>query len=119
MPPFLHFYKSSFYNNLRFIPGSFDIGRWFRAIDIACEYVGEYDRIVIKRGDPMCYVRFNTPNNKKIKLVRIRPDKEIEDLCQTTTSTKEYVPGLSLETLYKKFLTIRRKKYIDKLRIDR
>jgi len=120
MPPYLHMHNLTWCKNMRFVPGSFDIGSWYRAIDIACEYTGEYDAITIKRGDPMCYVRFRAPNDEKANLVRIAANDEIKRLIDTATMTKEYVTGLSLKELYRRFIKIKRKtSYIERLRLDR
>jgi hypothetical protein len=61
------------------IPGEFDIHAWQRSINWSIEWRNTSQPLIIKRGDPLCYVKFIVHNDpaKKIQLVRLRASDEL------------------------------------------
>ena len=73
-PPFMH--NAKWNNNV--IGGSFDIQKWIRSISWGFVFDKIGDSINIKRGDPLCYVKFTTPKlTEPIKLVETEFTPEI------------------------------------------
>ena len=66
--------------------------------------------IDIKRGDPLCYLRFNT--HKKVKIEQIPFTQELEDYGKATTSLKNFIHGMSLPKMYERFRRMRRPKLL-------
>lgn len=66
-PAFLHAVEPRL-RRLRPIPGAFNIGRWFRPIDFTFELDLADGDIKLRKGDPVLYLRFITPNNESIRL---------------------------------------------------
>lgn len=100
LSPFMH--KSSFCNNGYIVPGSYDISKWFRAVNPALQFYNNLDKsIKSDKGDPLMYINFKTHDNVKLK--RFYMTKELEDIASGTTSYKKYDPNRSLSYLYDKF----------------
>lgn len=110
VPPFLHMYKLPYFKYLRTIPGAFNIHSWVRPFDFAYEIFTDNAVIDIKRGDPLCYLRFNT--HKKVKIEQIPFTQELEDYGKATTSLKNFIHGMSLSKMYERFRRMRRPKLL-------
>lgn len=79
---------------LRLIPGHFNIGAWQRPVFPTFEMI--QDRVIIKRGDPLMYIRFKTANiNEMFKLERLERTEEIDHSINSCLSLKNFVKGLS------------------------
>jgi hypothetical protein len=107
LPPTWH--KNSFQNNINVLGATFDISKWARPLNFAFEIIDDTKPIVIKRGDPLYYVRFNTLN--KVKLVKQEPTKEIENLIMMCVNVKSYSSNNSMQKNYSLM-----KRIIDKLK---
>ena len=61
------------------IPGEFDIHAWQRSISWAMEWKDTAQPLIIKRGEPLCYVNFivHTDPSKKIQLVRLKASDDL------------------------------------------
>ena len=108
--PFLHMHELSYFKYLRSICGAFNIYSWVRPLDFAYEIVTDNAVIDIKRGDPLCYVRFVTDKNVSIKQIPLTT--QLEDYAKATTTLKSLRPGLPLQKMYDLFLKIRRPKLL-------
>lgn len=106
--PYLHF--NSFTENANALTGCYDCGQWFRPIQGAFVCDMSKNEIVfdIKRGDPYCYISFDT--DEKVQLQKFYLNNEIETLIQQTTQLKEVgkvSPGkvrpMSMAECYKQF----------------
>lgn len=80
-------------NNVRIIPGHFNIGKWSRHIEYAVE-LGRPDGVFkLKRGDVMFYVRFASPTDPharvQLKESTITPEKRVE-MTQNTQLKYNY-----------------------------
>jgi hypothetical protein len=99
--PFMH--NSDLLNNVRVISGKFDISKWIRPIDYAFEIIDESKPIIIKRGDPLYYIRFSTEKN--INFIRIYPHddifKYVKKASRNCVMIKQFIYGNTLEKNYK------------------
>jgi len=100
MSPSMH--KNEFLNNTRLICGKFNIGKWIRPLDYAFEIIDDTKPLVIKRGDPLYYIRFLT--DKDVNFVKVLHSddlyKNLMQAVQSSTRVKQYVPGNTLEKNY-------------------
>jgi len=86
---------------LRLISGTFNIHKWFRPTDFAFEFINENEPIVIKRGDPLFYVKFKTPKDEKIVLKQKHFDESVFNNVKSCTNLKNAIPKCPLKVLYK------------------
>lgn len=78
----------------RVMPGSFNIYNWQRPVVPTFEMLE--NRVVIKRGQPLLYVRFKTENFKDtIILEKIERTKELDHTVNSCLSVKTYQKNLS------------------------
>jgi hypothetical protein len=87
--------------NVRVIPGKFNAYKWTRVVDFAFEVIDETKPLVLKRGDPLFYVRFETANNSKVTLEHQVYTHEMLEIPRAVEQLKYRVPFLSLEAMYK------------------
>ena len=82
------------------IPGTFDIGKWFRQIEFAFYLKDEYDEFKIKEGDIYQYIKFHTDEKIIFKQFKVTP--KLQDLIYDIDWAKDFrVPKLrSLEEYY-------------------
>lgn len=66
-PAFMH--KNDFTEKTTVIPGEYDIGKWTRPVEVVFEIRSNREKIQIKKGDAISYVKFLTDDS--IKLVNI------------------------------------------------
>jgi hypothetical protein len=99
--PFLEWNRS---NQIRVVPGKFNIAKWHRPIDFTFEQKEMQTTIKIKRGDPLYYVRFHGEDPADIVTLK-RVEQTIEDMSdwKTNVALKKYFPKTSLEFLYSAF----------------
>lgn len=84
------------------IPGTFDIGKWFRPVEFGFILKPEYDTFMIQTDEVYQYVQFNTES--KINLVQFYPSPEIGDLLKAVDSSRDYRRATSnLSYFYKSF----------------
>jgi hypothetical protein len=89
IPPFNDIDKS-----WRAIPGSYNIGNWYRPFVTTFEMLEP--EIKISRGQPLAYVKFRTPGIKdKIKLVEIDRTEQLEHAVNSSLTLKHYIPKIS------------------------
>lgn len=81
---------NEFVKNTRVISGRFNIGKWIRPIEVACEVSSfEKEKIIrIKRGDALCYFRFIT--NEKIGFERTILEQPIYETVDSLTRLKDF-----------------------------
>lgn len=100
IPAYLH--KNTSIDNLRLIPGTYDIGQWFRPVDYTVEIVDDTKPIKIKRDDVLFYIRFVTKDGSKVELERFIIDDHMNRVMYGCVQVKHQVQTLTLETLYQK-----------------
>jgi hypothetical protein len=96
LSPSMH--KTELQNNINIISGTYDISKWIRPVEFAFEVIDDTKPIVIKRGDPMYYVRF--PTTDKINLVKEPISEDLSKVINSCTTLKDYVPNNTLEKNY-------------------
>lgn len=65
-PAFMH--RNDFTDKTTVIPGEYDIGRWTRPIESVFEIRSNRERIVIKKGDAISYMKFSS--DEQIKMIK-------------------------------------------------
>ncbi len=89
IPPFNHIIPS-----IRIIPGSFNIFSWQRPVVTTFEMLS--DRVTIKRGEPLAYIRFRSEDLKdNFLLEKISRTNELEHRVNSCLTLKHYLPNLS------------------------
>jgi len=84
-----------------YVPGSFNINKWFRPVEGAFQlYQGE-DRFTVNPGDPIIYIKFNT--DKKVILKRFKMNDALHEAVYKCTTYKVSSPWQSLPFLYSLF----------------
>jgi hypothetical protein len=96
LSPSMH--KTELQNNINVIYGTYDISKWIRPVEFAFEVIDDTKPIVIKRGDPMYYVRFPTIN--KIKLTREEISNDLSRVVNSCAALQNYVPNNTLDKNY-------------------
>lgn len=84
-------------NNFSVIPGSFDITKWLRPVNLALEAHGQLT-FDFRRGEPLYCVRFECEDD--VELERIDFDVELQKSMASCVNVQNYVHGLTLKTLY-------------------
>jgi hypothetical protein len=87
-------------NNIRIIPGKFNISKWLRPIDFAVEVIDPTKPVTLKAGDPIFCVTFTTKNNVPIKLTRVVDSEFFYKKAMACVSLKKMRPGLNLNECY-------------------
>jgi hypothetical protein len=98
--PFMH--NNDLLNNIRVVSGKFDISKWCRPLDYAFEIIDENKPIIIKRGDPLYYIRFSTEKNINFIRVYSHDDifKYIKDATTNCSFIKSFSPGNTMGKNY-------------------
>ena len=101
LPAFYH--ETPFDNDFYSVIGSFDISSWLRPLQPG--YINKnYDKektILVKRGDPLYYVKFKTKEN--IKLKRFDVNSNILKYIDSCVGYKAFDKKSNLQKLYKIF----------------
>ena len=84
------------------IPGSYDIGKWFRPVEFAFFLPKDVDTFKIEQGEIFQYVQFHT--DEKINLIPFRPSEQVLRLLKETLRTRNNKKfATHLEYFYKTF----------------
>lgn len=57
LPAFMHY--NDFTNKCTIIPGEYDISKWTRPVELVWEFKQPRSKVEIKKGDALCYFKFN------------------------------------------------------------
>lgn len=106
------YHESDVAPKIRLILGTFDISQWYRPVEFAFEMLDDTNPLVIKRGDPLFYVRFVTDG--KVSLEHKEPDNETKDAVKACLSLKAGEKLLSLDTLYELAKRVKGKLWFNK-----
>lgn len=96
-----YFHKAGYTNYASVIPGSFDIGSWFRPFNFEVQSWIEEGKIIIKKGEPLFYLNFLT--DKKIVMKEFKYNYKFSDYSDSLTKTSLYLRGQGLESRYDMF----------------
>lgn len=109
-PAYLH--NTDFQSKLTYIPGSFNIGKWFRPIEGAFELKENTTEVSIKESDPLYYIKFHT--NEKIKFVRFEMSSKLYQMTLGCMNYKKINHNCPLNYLYKLFYKTQANRLISK-----
>lgn len=105
-PPYFHNTTTQNYGAIA--PGSFDISKWYRPINLTYLLWENVNELKIEKDEPLAYLQFLT--NKKIVLKRFENTPEIASIMLGATKLKNYFPREPLEKLYNRFTGSKRHK---------
>lgn len=97
MHPSLSGHISTGLRGVNLMCAKYDISKWIRPLEFAFEIHEDTERIDIKRGDPLYYIKFHT--DKKINFIRGDIDSAI-DVMDSCLSLKAFVRGNSMQKNY-------------------
>ena len=97
--PFFHQAPHLQYGAL--VPGKFDIGKWFRLINLEFNLWEGVSKFVIEEDEPMAYVHFNT--KEPIEMIRFQMNDQIEKQLKSFSMSTSWEPGKSLVERYLRF----------------
>lgn len=87
--------------DIRVIAGNFNISKWVRPLELAFEQKTKNVKVVVKRGQPLYYMRFITSDPDDIVVLnKIEMTKDIFDDAQRCLAVKEFTSNSSLKYLY-------------------
>ena len=111
------FHDNDFIRKINWVPGSFDISRWYRHAEVTCETREPKGTIKIKRGDVLFYVKLNPEKNDKVVLEKMSREEEqtVFPLARACTSIKRIQPGFNLKQCYELFDKIRPSKIFKRI----
>ena len=92
------FAKNTWHHNINLIPARFDISKWIRPFVCAYEIFDDKIPIVIRRGDPLFYMRFVTERNVKLK--RVNFNEDLDYLMKNCLSRKDFESNSTMEENY-------------------
>jgi hypothetical protein len=112
--PFFHEPKHTKYGTI--YPGSFDVGQWFRPINIELQMWKQSGELVLEKDEPMYYLLFET--DRPILLHRfILDDQLIKYSYATVGMGRLFSQNFNLSERYKKFNAIgHREKILTKIK---
>jgi hypothetical protein len=93
------------------IPGTFDIGKWFRQIEFAFYLKKDYDDFKIEENEIFQYIRFHT--SKKIIFKQFKVNEKIQNFLHDIENAKENRKN-KLRPLQEYYLMMKNKKMIIK-----
>ena len=94
--------ENNLVNNLMWIPGQFDIGRWYRNIDFAFYMKNGIDSFDIKEGDIFYQLRFHT--NEKINFIKFYENDKLKSFRDLVIDSKKYkIKNKGIEDYYNMF----------------
>jgi hypothetical protein len=94
------------------IPGTFDIGKWFRPLDFAFYLKKDYNEFKIEEREIYQYIKFNT--KEKIIFKQFEITAEIKKVIEDIDNSKNF-RELKLRELKEYYFMMKNKKYIIKL----
>lgn len=83
------------------VPGAFDIGKWIRPIDFTFENLESEGKILFRKGEALCAVRFVTGDGSKVELERIIEDRDLMNVIRSTSIMRTIAPRQSLAERYR------------------
>jgi hypothetical protein len=98
MPSLMH--KNDFLNNTRVIGGKFDISKWYRPIEYAFEIIDDKVPLIIKRGDPLYYIRFITDKDVNLIQTYEYENNYVQKFSSNCVNIKNFIKGNTLQKNY-------------------
>jgi hypothetical protein len=92
------------------VPGSINIGSWFRNINFEFNLWEGVKEFSIKENEPMAYVRFETEKNVVLK--RFKMNKNLTNIGKTCSTSSTWEKGVPLSKRYARFKNSKTNKYV-------
>lgn len=105
-----YFQKTDYLQYGAVVPGSFNIGSWFRRIDFEINLWDNVKEIEIKEGEPLAYFSFKT--KKRVQLKRFTMNDTLYNIRTTIGNSTLWEPNVSLEKRYKRFKNSKTKELV-------
>lgn len=94
------FFNKNKIGNAHFIPGQFNISKWFRPV-VPSYAIYDNIRFKINENEDLFYIKFNT--DKKINFIEFYFTDTLRDVVKSSLEIKRYKKNTPLSNLYKKF----------------
>jgi len=101
-----YFSSSELSIRANYIPGSFDISKWFRNLNIPIILKPAFDSLSIEEGDEILSVKFDFQNNQKIILKKFYISPTLEHVYETNMKSRMFFNknlDSYLSNIYEKF----------------
>lgn len=95
------FQKTDYLNYGAIVPGNFDIGSWFRKVNVEFNLWNGVSELELKEGEPLLYFCF--PSNTNITFQRFSMTEKLYNISNTVASSSGWEPGVSLAKRYQRF----------------
>lgn len=102
-PAFMHY--NDFTQKTTVIPGEYDIGKWSRPVELVFEVRSLKEKIVIKQGDALSYIKFR--HDDLVKLEKSETPWDEMNICNSIRYNDQFRP---LKERYKALEEIRANK---------
>jgi hypothetical protein len=100
MPAYMH--KTADKETSQLLPGSYNIGKWFRPLFGTYDTFENNNYVKIKKDEPSYYLEFKTKN--KVVLKRFELTQEIKNIAINCVDLKKFITKTPLLDLYNKFI---------------
>lgn len=104
--PFFHPAQHQKYGSI--VPGKFNIGSWFRVINLEYNLWG--NELRFEKDEPLAYASFET--EKKIKLHRFQMTEKLQKIASTCGTSSQWEKFVPLADRYKRFKQSRTNKVV-------
>jgi hypothetical protein len=105
-----YFEKSPHLNQGNIVPGTMNIGSWFRPLNMEFNlHEGQYN-LDLKEDEAIAYITFIT--DKKIKLNKFRTSDDLIRISNSLVNTTRWEPRVPLAKRYKRFREAQMKKIV-------
>lgn len=95
------FSNSKYLNQGSLMPGIFDIGKWFRVLNLEFNLWENNNQIRFQENEDLAYVEFQT--DKQVKLQQFNMTSELDRLLETVSNSTVWEKNVSLVKRYKRF----------------
>lgn len=100
------FNSSELSSKIDVVPGTVDIGSWFRPVDFCFVIKEPYNNIILKKDERLFDVNFNFKNKKPIRLKKFYMCNELKEFCQIVLDSKRFIVHKNLQNYFDKFYYI-------------
>lgn len=83
------------------VPGKFNIGKWFRNINLEFNLWKNNSELIIEKGEPIAYINFDT--EKEIELIRFDLNERLIQFSKASAASPRWLPFATLKDRYKLF----------------
>lgn len=94
------------------VPGTFNISKWFRAINLEFNIWEGVNSLKIKKNEPLAYISFNAKN--KIEFKRFNMTQSLHSASLACSTGAAWEPNISLAERYSRFMRTKTNKIVIK-----